>query len=72
LEFWQDDAWSRNLFGRGNDIHSACDDFLAFLVHDQALENDPMRFFVLAPHSRRHGDRVAEADGSRGIEGLVN
>ena len=49
LDFGENHAGSRDLLGRRDDIRSAGDDLLRFLIHGPAIENDPVRLLRSCP-----------------------
>ena len=62
LDFGENDAGSRDLLGRRDDLCGAGDDLLRSLIDGPAIEDDPVRFFDLVSHLHRDGDRVTEAN----------
>lgn len=50
-------AGSRNPLGRCDDIRSAGDGLVGFLIYGAAIEDNAVRWFDLVSHLHRNGDR---------------
>jgi hypothetical protein len=64
LDFGKSHAGSRNLHGRRDDIRSAGDGLVGFLIHGPAIEDNAVRWFDLddGPYSAKPSYRKHDAD----------
>jgi len=65
------DARAPDLFRGREHLGRAADDLLAFLVDAQAVEDHALVLGILLDAGDRHRDRVAQRDGPREAQGLV-